>query len=1037
MSIKIYQSHSYEALTKKLSEFLFDGSKSVFSTEYIFYQSRGMRGKLPVDLACFKGIFGGAEFIPLFKLEDFLIEKTGLPVYKTSIPNIIKYNIFKCLDDDAFKSRFESIAAYYESDEIKRMQLAIQIENLFSKYIEHRREMMTEWLKEGFTTENHHEKWQAFLWKIIINSNSELNESFYKKVNFQTSIDQPELQKSITKNLPRVFFFGITSLSLNEISLIKKLSGITETYLFLLSPSENIAENNNEFIEYLAKKGKDTINALNETFKTPFTEYLKSNNGFSGTLLGKVQCDIVTGVKTALFDKNNIDRSIQINSAYTPVRELEALYHYLLDLSKLDNGLKPKDVLVLIPELEEYAPYIKSVFESNKNEYNFPYSIDRQIFSGQNTPAGILNNLLEISEDDFTSETIAQLLEHPVISSVFGINDLEKIREWLKEVNIRCGINGSGNPEDETYIVSFQYGLMRLIYSFALGENVQYQGHGKTFDAPAGEDIYPAGRFEGRSDLALLCRFKFFVDNLIYMLEKRRHERTLNEWAEYVNSDVIFAFLIKKDEERDYETEDFTDTVVHLQKKVSEFVSGMERDTEKISYKAFMIIFSGFISSQIRESRTPGGGITFASYNAMAGLEHKLVAILGMNYNNLPGSHSRLSFNLMNESRPGDPDLKEQDKYIFLLSLLSAQKYLYLSYIGRSAKDNSTRPPSILTEQLIDYLQIDEKELSHESKIWVQHPLHTFSYKYNNPAFPRLVSYDVAEKTKKREKSTVVADLPEIEDTHNIISIKKLIGFYKDPLKLYINQKLGYYTYEEEVLLDEQEPFEIDDGLAKHQIKSFLMEKPDEVEREKYLRKQKHTGLLPLAKAGEEELQKTEDEIEEIRQRYISLKQCSNKIEKSKSLPVCGKELKGEYTIYDNRQVFYCTSKWSSAAKYIIEAWIRHLFVKALGENVDTYLILFENKENKKKPDIVFSNNCISTKDAFIQTEKLVKCFLDSHTNPPAFDLSELLGFGYKAQHYELAVNLELITEQDIYDRQNYYSDIINIDIVKNCIKNL
>ncbi|WP_163596419.1 exodeoxyribonuclease V subunit gamma, partial [Klebsiella pneumoniae] len=47
---------------------------------------------------------------------------------------------------------------------------------------------------------------------------------------------------------------------------------------------------------------------------------------------------------------------------------------------------------------------------------------------------------------------------------------------------------------------------------------------------------------------------------------------------------------------------------------------------------------------------------------------------------------------------------RDDDRYLFLEALISAQQKLYISYIGRSIQDNSERFPSVLVQELIDYI---------------------------------------------------------------------------------------------------------------------------------------------------------------------------------------------------------------------------------------------------------------------------------------------------------------------------------------------
>ena len=50
----------------------------------------------------------------------------------------------------------------------------------------------------------------------------------------------------------------------------------------------------------------------------------------------------------------------------------------------------------------------------------------------------------------------------------------------------------------------------------------------------------------------------------------------------------------------------------------------------------------------------------------------------------------------------GDRSRRNDDRYLFLESILCARKSLYISYVGQSVQDNSRIPPSVLVSELLD-----------------------------------------------------------------------------------------------------------------------------------------------------------------------------------------------------------------------------------------------------------------------------------------------------------------------------------------------
>ena len=138
------------------------------------------------------------------------------------------------------------------------------------------------------------------------------------------------------------------------------------------------------------------------------------------TCLGKLQSDIFNNEKENIQEislKNLKDGSLQISSCYTPVREVEVFYNYLLNLMETNSNLEPKDIIVLVNDIDLYAPFIKAIFDNSP--FNIPYSIADKSFVGGDTISSVLDLVLKISPDEFTTENILQLLEFDIVKIKF------------------------------------------------------------------------------------------------------------------------------------------------------------------------------------------------------------------------------------------------------------------------------------------------------------------------------------------------------------------------------------------------------------------------------------------------------------------------------------------------------------------------------------------------------------------------------------------------------------------------------------------
>jgi exodeoxyribonuclease V gamma subunit len=97
--------------------------------------------------------------------------------------------------------------------------------------------------------------------------------------------------------------------------------------------------------------------------------------------------------------------------------------------------------------------------------------------------------------------------------------------------------------------------------------------------------------------------------------------------------------------------------------------------------------------------------VNFCTLMPMRAIPFRVVCLLGMNDGDYPRAQPPLDFDLMaSDYRPGDRSRREDDRYLLLEALLSARDQLYVSWVGRSIRDNSERPASVLIGQLRDHL---------------------------------------------------------------------------------------------------------------------------------------------------------------------------------------------------------------------------------------------------------------------------------------------------------------------------------------------
>ena len=170
--------------------------------------------------------------------------------------------------------------------------------------------------------------------------------------------------------------------------------------------------------------------------------------------------------------------------------------------------------------------------------------------------------------------------------------------------------------------------------------------------------------------------------------------------------------------------------------------------------------------------------------------------------------------------RRGDRSRRQDDRYLFLETLLSARRCLYLSYVGQSLRDNSVLPPSVLLSELLD--AVDRGFYRPEGgraseRLMTRHPLQAFSRRYFDGR-SGLFSYarEWVEASRQagrgeREASPLLSgELPEPEPGMRTVTLETLARFFKNPARWLLRERLGIRPEEREDALATREPFVLD-----------------------------------------------------------------------------------------------------------------------------------------------------------------------------------------------------------------------------------
>ena len=427
------------------------------------------------------------------------------------------------------------------------------------------------------------------------------------------------------------------------------------------------------------------------------------------------------------------DRTIQVHSCHSEMREVEVLHDQLLALLADNPGLQPQDIVVMMPDVATYAPFIEAVFDTPEIQtQRIPYSIADRTARVENGIIDTFLAILELSGSRFGASSLLNILESPAVQGRFELAqaDLETIRVWIDKAAIRWGIDAA--HREKIGLPAFaqntwREGLDRLLLGYALPG-----GNRQLF-----QNILPCDEIEG--GLAeTLGNFIEFTSRIFETAQELETARTLGGWQVTLREVVDRFFDPTEDVERE---------ILQVRRVLESLgetgaASGFDETVELDVVLAFLTDAFG---SAVSGSGFLLGAVTFCALKPMRSIPFKVIAILGMNDTAYPRKPVVTGFDLIAQNpQPGDRSVRDDDRYLFLEALLSAREVFYVSYIGQSIKDNSALPPSVLVSELLDYLdrafEMPQERMAKEYLV-TRHRLHPFNVDYFSEVDERLFSY--------------------------------------------------------------------------------------------------------------------------------------------------------------------------------------------------------------------------------------------------------------------------------------------------------
>lgn len=758
-------------------------------TEQVVVQNIGMGRWLSLQTARINGITANLRYLFPAEMTWELMRAvlTDVPARDPVAPATLRWRLLALFLQEP--QRWPDLQRYLDTGMEGAWQLAGQLAKVYDQYLFFRPEWISQWEADKGSSDD----WQARLWWQVAGE-GELTHWVRLQARFAHAIAVADLS-----SLPRrISFFSVPVLSPGYVQLIAQVAKHIDIHFYLLNPSQvywgdiasekqrykqdaafrSVVEVGNPLLASWGRQGRDFFDLLLEVNAdddglVPFVE------PEGNTLLQHVQADILHLRMPQPFavppaqEGSGGQASIQFHVCHAPMREAEVLYQHLLALFAANPDLTPADVVVMTPDIDTYAPYLEAVFATA--DPPLPYSIAD---SSPRFAQGLLNlcrQLLALPQGRCDTESVLALLEFEEVRQQLGLDEagVMQCRHWIREVDIRWGaaagareaLGGASTPEH-----TWRYGLDRLLLGYAMPGEELFAG------------VLPYNSIEG-SAAELLGRLQHWLDAIFELVTWGNQEQVMTVWEQRLRQ--VLHVLVGDD--------------APLQ-PVWQALENLRQTQERAGFDLPMTwnVFRSALAEQLdRRSESEGflgQGITFCALMPMRTVPFRFVALLGMNDGVFPRRDVRASFDRMAlQWRRGDRLKRDEDRYLFLESILSARDWLYISYVGRSALDNSELPPAGLVSELQDYLErcVDgaRQALVHT------HRLQAFSGQSARNSGKVVLPFWNGER------------LPEPDAAYRHPTLTDLVRFYRHPARQFLRIRLGLSLDAGESALPTREPF--------------------------------------------------------------------------------------------------------------------------------------------------------------------------------------------------------------------------------------
>jgi exodeoxyribonuclease V gamma subunit len=963
VTLHLHRAPRTDLLADALGELLATPLEDPFVQELVLVPARGVERwlsqRLSHRLGCSGGEDGVCAGVQFRSPRSLIAEVTGTADDDPWAPDALAWPLLEVLDASLDKPWAGTLARHLghrdTGDEAefrrgRRYAVARRLAGLFASYAAQRPQLLADWLDDrptdGLGSELDHDlAWQPPLWRALA---ARVGAAPPHVRHEETLV---RLRQEPSDLPPRFSLFGHTRMPCTEVALLHALATHHDLHLWLPHPSDALWQAlqdtrgavprrddtshravGHPLTASLGRDLRELQRSLASTDEPVATDRYDEGPSAPGTLLGWLQDDLrADRPRPAGRMLAGDDRSVQVHSCHGPARQVAVLREVLLgllqDTATDERPLEPRDILVMCPDIETYAPLITAAYglgdvvDGGHPGHQLRVRLADRALTQTNPLLGVASRLLDLAGSRATASDVLDLVQSAPVRARFGLSDddLDSITTWVRESGIRWGFD---QEHREPFGIGFiqntwQFGIDRVLAGVALSDDSR-SWLGTTLPL---DDV-------GSNRVELAGRFAELVRRLVTVTDRLTGTRLLAEWLDALAEGV--ATLTDVDRNDQWQ-------VGQVQRELTAVLNDAgSRADMPMRRSDVRTLLADHLAGRPTRANFRTGTLTICTMVPMRSVPHRVVCLLGLD----DGVFPRLGLVdgddvLARTPVTGERDIRSEDRQLLLDAIGAATERLVITYTGANEHTGQPRPPAVPLGELLDALDrtTDQKV---RDRIMVEHPLQPFDVRNVEPlrlGVPTPFTFDPAmlvaarATTRERPPAPPFIDGPLPLPAAQDVSLDDLVRFFKDPVKGFFRSLDLTLPWDVDGLSDAM-PVEIDQletwGVGDRMLADMLRGvHPDEAREMEWRR-----GSLPPGQLGWRKATEVRETAMNLAVAALTHRQVPPRAYDVDVPLADGRRVTGTVTpVYGDRLVSVGYSRLDG--KHLLESWVKLLALAA------------------------------------------------------------------------------------------------------------